>query len=67
MTCPYCNRSGLHLCSGLIKAYNDRMTPEEREARCEALKQSLKASMEASEKLRKMGFDTTRLVCSQKN
>lgn len=63
MACKHCNRSGIHLCPGLIADYQNRFTPEEREAQHKARMESLQRAIEAGKVLKeKYGIE---LVCQQ--
>jgi hypothetical protein len=62
MKCDYCDHTGIHLCAGRIKAYNDSFTPEQREQQQAERLDLLQKAIEAGKLLKeKYGIE---MVCS---
>lgn len=64
MICEFCGGAGIHLCAGRIKAYNDSLTPEQREQQRSERMESLQRAIDAGKVLREHGIV---LVCNQRN
>lgn len=61
MKCQYCDRIGIHMCAGKLKAYHDSFTPEEREQQHAKRMDLLQKAIEAGKELKdKYGIE---LVC----
>lgn len=62
MKCQYCDRIGIHMCAGKLKAYHDSFTPEEREQQHVKRMKLLESAIAAGKELKeKYGIE---LVCS---
>lgn len=65
MSCEFCGRPELHLCSQRIAAYGDSLTPEQQAQKTADMRESLQKAIAASKELReKYGVE---LVCNQRN